>query len=79
MLLMMVHTLPEASQTLKDFQPLLVVVMSPQVGQVPVIARMMTRKMTMMMTNQRTSSKKSLSRWVSARTRAATRMGWMSV
>jgi len=38
-------------------QPLLVVVMSPQVVQVPVIARTMTHRVTTMTTNQRQSSK----------------------
>jgi len=42
MWLMMVHTMPTASQPLNGLQPLLVVVMSPQVVQVPVIARTIT-------------------------------------
>ena len=70
MWLMMAHTLPVASQPLNALQPLLVVVMSPQVVQVPVIARQSNDD------DDEPSSKQSLAaRWVSVRTRPATMMG----
>jgi len=48
MWLMMVHTLPAASRPRNGLQPILVVVGSLQVVQVPVLARTMTPRVTMM-------------------------------
>ena len=50
MWLMMVHTLPVASRPWNGLQLILVVVVSPQVVQVPVLARTMTQRVTLMTT-----------------------------
>jgi len=46
--LMMVHTLPAVTRPRNGLQPILVVVVSPQVVQVPVLARTMTHRVTTM-------------------------------
>jgi len=58
------HTLPAVLRPKNDLHPILVVVLSPQVVQVPVLARTMTHRVMMMTTTMQSSSKISLAaRW----------------
>jgi len=64
--------------------PLLVAAVTAKIEMVlivalPMLVCKMTHRVTIMTTTRRTSSKQSLAIWVSARTRATTIMGWMSV
>jgi len=64
--------------------PLLVAAVTAKIVMVlivvlPRLVCTMTHRVTMMTTTRRTSSKQSLAVWASARTRATTIMGWMSV
>ena len=49
---MMLHALPAASRPRNGLQPILVVVLSTQVVQVPVLTPMMTHRVTTMMTTR---------------------------